>query len=169
VIAFLAHFLIVLAAWTVTIKFLFPVAYALGEGVPIATYIYLDFWWVVHLWLAWALLRWQPYTYALAIGVSTVEIAIIVTKFALFLPDPEWTIWTTNWFINKLFVLACFGLMLPYLVLYRPRRGGRTVAAPSPERARASPEMSKSDNPDPVPARAPRHGSFLDHSARRPN
>jgi hypothetical protein len=49
-----------------------------------------------HLWLAWALLRWQPYTYALAIGVSIVEIAIIVTKFALFLAEPDWTIWTTN-------------------------------------------------------------------------
>ena len=126
-IAFLAHFLIVLAAWTVTIKFLFPIAYALAEGVPLGTYIYWDFWWAIHLWLSWALLRWQPYTYALALGVSTVEIAIVVTKFALFLPDPEWTIWTTNWFINKLFVLACFLLMLPYLGIYRRR----ALAAPS--------------------------------------
>ena len=118
-IAFLAHFLIVLAAWTLTIKFLFPIAYALGQGAPIGTYIYWDFWWVVHLWLASALLRWPPYTFALAIGISTVEIAIILTKFALFLAAPEWTIWTTNWFINKLFVLACFCLMLPYFVIYR--------------------------------------------------
>src|SRR5919106_5407001 len=87
-IVFLAHFLIVLAAWTVTIKFLFPIAYALGEGAPLDTYIYWDFWWVVHLWLAWALLRWQPYAYALALGVSTVEIAIVVTKLVLFLADP---------------------------------------------------------------------------------
>lgn len=118
-IAFLAHFLIVLAAWTVTIKFLFPIAYALGHGAPVGTYIYWDFWWVVHLWLASALLRWPPYTFALAIGISTLEITIILTKFALFLAAPEWTIWTTNWFINKLFVLACFCLMLPYFVIYR--------------------------------------------------
>ena len=113
-IPFFAHTLIVLAAWTVTIKFVFPVAFAVAEGAPIGTYVYWDFWWVVHLWLAWALLHWQRYTVALAIGVSVVEIAIIVTKFALFLAAPEWTIWTTNWFINKLFVLACFGVMLPY-------------------------------------------------------
>jgi hypothetical protein len=119
VIAFLAHFLIVLAAWTVTIKFLFPIAYALRHGVPVGTYIYWDFWWVAHLWLAWALLRWQPYTYALAVCVSGVEIAIIVAKFALFLAAPKWTIWTANWFINKLFVLACFCLMLAYFGLYR--------------------------------------------------
>jgi hypothetical protein len=130
-IAFLAHFLIVLAAWTVTVKFLFPIGYALAEGAPVGTYVYWDFWWVVHSWLAWALLCWQPYTYALAIGVSAVEIAIVVTKFALFLADPNWTIWTTNWFINKLFVLACFCLMLPCFVLYRRRRRDRTFATSS--------------------------------------
>jgi hypothetical protein len=118
-IVFLAHFLIVLAAWTVTIKFLFPICYALAYGLPIGSHIYWDFWWVVHLWLAWALLRWKPYTHLLAIGVSVVEIAIVVTKLGFFLAVPEWTIWTTNWFVNKLFVLACFGLMLPYFVLNR--------------------------------------------------
>lgn len=126
---FLAHFLILLAAWTVTIKFLFPVAFALAEGAPLASYIYWDFWWVVHLWLAWALLRRPPYTIALALGVAVVEIAIIVTKFAFFLAAPEWTIWTTNWFINKLFVLACFCLMLPWLALRRRRRHERAELA----------------------------------------
>jgi hypothetical protein len=134
----LAHFLIVLAAWTVTIKFLFPIAYALGEGVPIGTHIYWDFWWVIHLWLAWALLRRPPYTYALALAVSVIEIVIIVTKFALFLSDPTWTIWTTNWFINKLFVLACFVLMLGYLALHRrsttPARPHRRERAPGRRR-----------------------------------
>jgi hypothetical protein len=125
VVAFLAHFLIVLAAWTVTIKFLFPISYAAAYGLPLGSHIYWDFWWVVHLWLAWALLRWRSYTWPAAITVSVVEIAIVVTKLALFLPAPEWTIWTTNWFINKLFVLLVFCLMLPYLVLRRRELGGR--------------------------------------------
>jgi hypothetical protein len=128
---FLAHFLIVLAAWTVTIKFLFPIAYALAQGAPLTTYIYWDFWWVIHLWLARALLRWPPYAYALALAVSVIEIAIIVTKFALFLSDPTWTIWTTNWFINKLFVLACFVLMLAYVVVHPSRERQRALAPSS--------------------------------------
>ena len=33
-IVFVAHFLIVLAAWTVTIKFLFPFAFALADRLP---------------------------------------------------------------------------------------------------------------------------------------
>jgi hypothetical protein len=123
-VTFLAHFLIVLAAWTVTIKFLFPIAYAFFAGVPLASYVYWDFWWVVHLWLAWSLLHWRPYTFAFAIAIAIAEIAIIATKFALFLAAPVWTIWTTNWFINKLFVLSCFCLMLVYLAARRYRRGG---------------------------------------------
>ncbi len=116
VLAFFAHFLVVLAAWTLTIKFAFPVAFALSEGSPLASYIYWDFWWVAHLWLAWALLRRPAYTYWLALGVSLAEIAIVVTKLSLFLLEPQWNIWDTNWFINKLFVLLCFALLLPYLL-----------------------------------------------------
>lgn len=131
-ITFLAHFLIVLAAWTVTIKFAFPVVFAWFEGVPLATYVYWDFWWVVHLWLAWALLTARSYARAAALGVAVVEILIIVTKFALFLAAPEWTIWTTNWFVNKLFVLACFVLMLLCLAwtAWRERRPAAAATAP---------------------------------------
>jgi hypothetical protein len=129
VIAFLAHFLIVLAAWTVTIKFLFPIGYAVAYGLPLGSHIYWDFWWVVHLWLAWALLHWRPYTYLAATLVSVAEIAIVVTKLTLFLAAPEWTVWTTNWFINKLFVLLVFCLMLPYLVLHRRELAGRAAQA----------------------------------------
>jgi hypothetical protein len=114
-IRFIAHFLILLAAWTLVIKFVFPIAYDASYGHPVGTHIYWDFWWVAHLWLAWALLVWQPYTYWLALIVSVVEIIIIVTKFVFFFQDPDWTIWQTNWFINKVFVLACFVLLLGYL------------------------------------------------------
>jgi hypothetical protein len=106
----------VLAAWTLVIKFAFPFAFAWYEGTPLDTYIMWDFWWVIHLWLGWALLSWQRYTYALAVSVSVVEITIISVKLKVFLGDPSWTIWTANWFTNKLFVITCFVLMLGYFV-----------------------------------------------------
>ena len=118
-IRFVAHFLFILAAWTLSIKYLFPVAYALKENVPIGTYVLWDFWWVVHIWLGWSLLHWRRYTYYFAAIVCVVEIAIVVTKFVLFLSAPEWTIWRTNWFINKVFVLACFAMLLTYLLARR--------------------------------------------------
>lgn len=113
---FIAHFLFILAAWTLTIKFVFPIAIALHEGAPLTTHIYWDFWWVIHIWLGWLLLNWRSYTFVAAAVISIAEIAIIVAKFAVFLSAPEWSIWRTNWFINKVFVLACFVLLLGYLV-----------------------------------------------------
>lgn len=131
-ITFLAHFLFILAAWTLTIKFAFPLGFALAEGVDLSTHIYWDFWWVIHIWLGWSLLNWQRYTYALAVITSFIEIAIIVTKFALFLDAPNWTLWSSNWFINKVFVLACFVIMLVYFIVERSalatRRRGRRDA-----------------------------------------
>lgn len=74
------------------IKYVFPAAYALDYGEPIGTYIFWNFWWVIHIWLGWALLTQPRYLYGLALIVSVVEIIIIITKFALFLPTPEWTV-----------------------------------------------------------------------------
>jgi hypothetical protein len=118
---FIAHFLFVLAAWTVVIKYLFPIGYALAEGSPPFTYVLLDFWPLVHVWVGWSLLHWNRWTLPLALTVSVVEIGIVVTKLVLFLSAPEWTIWRTNWFINKLFVLAVFVLLLGYIVLNASR------------------------------------------------
>ena len=118
---FLAHFLFVLAAWTVVIKYLFPVAFAVAHGLPPATHVYLDFWPAVHVWLGWALLARPRYAFALALVVALLETGIVATKFVffLFLDEPRWTIWTTNWFVNKLFVLGCFVLMLGHLAARR--------------------------------------------------
>ena len=126
---FLAHFLFVLAAWTVVIKYLFPVAWALAHGLTPATHVYLDFWPIAHVWLGWALLARPRYTYMLALVVAILEIGIVVTKFVLFLGEPEWTIWTTNWFVNKVFVLGGFCLMLGHLLARRQDYAPRSVPA----------------------------------------
>ena len=128
-VTFIAHFLFILAAWTLVIKYVFPMAYAAAEGVSLLTYVYWDFWWVVHIWLGWSLLHWRRYTYAAAVGVSVAEIAIIVTKFVSFLSAPQWTIWRTNWFINKVFVLSCFVLLLAYCLANATRLGTQSPAS----------------------------------------
>ncbi len=109
---FFAHFLFLLAAWTLVIKFILPIVWAIHEGATIQTYIYWDFWWAAHLWLGWALLTQHKFAWPGAVIISAVEILIIVTKFWLFLLDPQWTLWTMNWFVNKLFVLTCFLALL---------------------------------------------------------
>ena len=119
-VRFLAHLFLILVAWTVFIKYLFPVAFALASGEALATYVYWDLWPVAHLWLAWALWVKPGYVRLLAIAMSVVEIAIIVTLFAGFLSQPEWSIWRSNWFVNKVFVLSGFVLVLATALL-RPQ------------------------------------------------
>lgn len=109
---FLAHLLFVLTAWTIFIKYLFPMGYSLAYGEPLSRYIFWDLWPIGHVWMGWALLARPRYTRALAIVMSVIEIGIIVTFFVLFLSEPEWSIWRTNWFVNKVFVLGCFILLL---------------------------------------------------------
>ncbi len=121
---FLAHYLFVLAAWTLVIKFLFPIAWDLAYGEALGTHIYRDFWWIAHIALGWALLREPPWLRPLAWGVTLAELVIVITRLALFLRAPEWTLWQTNWFVNKLFVLGAFVLMAVWLV----RSGGRRKA-----------------------------------------
>ena len=113
-IPFLAHFLFILAAWTMVIKYIFPITFAAVHGEPLTTYVFWDLWPVAHVWMGWALLRWQSYTPYLAIAMSVIEIIIITTLFYLFLTNlnETWTIWRTNLFINKIFVLLCFLLLL---------------------------------------------------------
>lgn len=118
---FFAHWLIILAAWTLVIKFIFPLWFDAAYSLESGTHIYWDFWWVIHLWLAGAL-YWQPkYLWWLAVVVSAIEIAIIVVKFVLFFQQPEWNLWQTNWFINKVFVLACFVSLLIYCLVARDK------------------------------------------------
>ncbi len=118
-ITFLAHLLFVLAAWSIFIKYLFPIAFALAEGEALTRYIFWDLWPIAHVWLGWALLTRPSYTRWLAIIMSVVEIIIIVSMFTWFLSDPDWSIWRTNWFINKVFVLTAFALIL-VTVIRRP-------------------------------------------------
>ena len=118
-VRFFAHFLFLLAAWTLVIKFAFPAAFSWWEGVSFTEYVMWDFWWIIHIWLGWVLLHWRRYSFSLAISVSVAEIVIILYKFIIFLEDPDWTMWTANWFVNKLFVLACFCLLLGYFMKRR--------------------------------------------------
>ncbi len=127
---FLAHLLFVVAAWTIFIKYLFPPGYAWFRGEPLTRHVYWDLWPVAHIGLGWALLTRPPWTRGLALVISVAEIAIIVALFVDFLTDPEWTIWRTNWFVNKVFVLGAFILILATILL-RPgwlARAGDTNA-----------------------------------------
>ena len=83
-----------------------------------------------------ALLARPGYLFRLALVVAVVEVIIVVSKFVAFLGEPEWTIWTTNWFINKVFVLGVFVPMLAHMAL-APQEYRGAIAGPE-ARARST-------------------------------
>jgi hypothetical protein len=121
--------LVVMATWTLVIKFLAPVLYfaaevAAGrtpEGMPIMW----DFWWVAHLALAWLLWRRHAWAWAAGLVITAVEILVVISKFAIYLQAPDWSFWRLLWFTNKLYVLAFFILLLVLLLRPAARAGLR--------------------------------------------
>jgi len=118
--------LVVMATWTLVIKYLAPLLYAAAErsaGRVVAAPILWDFWWVAHLALAWLL--WNGHRLARPAGyaIAAVEIAIVLVKFVLFLRAPEWTFWRLLWFTNKIYVLGFFVVFLVALLRWRSAPG----------------------------------------------
>ncbi len=64
------------------------------------------------MWLGYALLTRPKFLLQFALVVSVAEIGIVAAKFVDFFSDPVWTVWSMNWFVNKVFVLLCFVLLL---------------------------------------------------------
>jgi hypothetical protein len=111
--------LVVMATWTLVIKFLAPFLWFVAEqsaGRPIAgPPVMWDFWWVAHLLLAWLLWRRARWAWTFGLAVAVLEVAIVITKFALYLRQPDLVFWRLLWFTNKVYVLAFFVLFLALL------------------------------------------------------
>ena len=112
----ISSWLIFIAAWTILIKFIFPVLYALHYGENFTKYIMWDFWWIAHLWLAYSFLNISRNTYFIGLIICIFELIIIIYKLYIFFIFPQWTIWETNWMINKIFVLILFIFITKILI-----------------------------------------------------
>ena len=75
-----------------------------------------DFWWIAHLWLGWSFLNISNKTYYIGLLICFLELIIIVYKLYNFFVLPSWSIWDTNWMINKVFVLILFLLITIILI-----------------------------------------------------
>ena len=105
------------AAWTLAIKYVLPVGWALWLGAPLTSFIFFwDAWWVAHLAVGWSLVRRKRGVWIYALLLALVEIAIIVAKFALFLRAPVFDFWTANWFVNKCWLLGYFAMNVGNLI-----------------------------------------------------
>lgn len=120
--------LVGMAVWTLVIKFLAPLLWAVAEraaGRAAVAPVMWDFWWVAHLALAWLLWRRHRLAWVFGVVVAVVESAIVAAKFYAYLQAPDLSFWRLLWFTNKVYVLGFFLVFLPLLL----RRGMRQALA----------------------------------------
>ena len=114
--------LVVMATWTLVVKFLAPAAWFAAEraagraaaGPPVMW----DFWWIAHLALAWMLWRRDRRAWLCGVAVAAAEVVIVAVKLAAYWQRPDLSFWRLLWLTNKVYVLAFFVLFL--VLLTRP-------------------------------------------------
>jgi hypothetical protein len=123
--------LVVMIVWTLVIKYLAPLTWFWAERLAGSERaelpIFWDFWPLAHAAMAWGLWRRTRWAWGFGLAVSLVEVAVVGTKFALWLPAPHLGFWRLLWFVNKVYVLAVFSCLA--YVLLGP---GRTAFAAHP-------------------------------------
>jgi hypothetical protein len=121
--------LVVMIVWPRVIKYLSPITWFWSERLagrdPGAAPVMWDLWPVAHAALAVALWRRTPWARGFGLAVAGVEVAVVVTKLALYLRAPVLDYWHLLWLTNKIYVLAVFACLL--YVLAGP--GRRALAA----------------------------------------
>ncbi len=115
------------AVWAIALQFVFPLLFARREGVSASAFIRWDFWWAVHLALAWQLCRPGSMTRIFAVVVTWLEIAILGVRLALFLFSDVSTFWTVSLAWNRLALVLLF-LALAFHLSFT--REGRNLGPP---------------------------------------
>lgn len=104
------------AAYTVIIKYVMPVAWAVMTRAPLDAYIYFwDAWWIAHIAVGYGLRGRKPGTWLWAFLLAAVEVIIITTKLVLFWRVPVLDFWRVNWLVNKSLLLVFFAVLLAWL------------------------------------------------------
>lgn len=112
------------AGYTVTIKYVLPVGWAVIQRVAWTRYIYFwDAWWIFHLAVGFGLQQGKKGTWYWALALTLAELVIIAVKLSMYVMDPISSFWHINWLVNKslLFVYFCF------LLVWALRRDVREV------------------------------------------
>ncbi len=111
------------AGYTLVIKYILPVGWAVIQKAPMVTYIYFwDAWWVAHIIVGRGLALAKKGIWPWAFSLSVAEIIIIAVKFFFYLKFPNLDFWHVNWFVNKTFLLIYFSVLLAWLFKQETRK-----------------------------------------------
>lgn len=104
------------AAFTLTIKYVLPVAWAVAQKAPLTAYIFFwDAWWIAHIAVGYGLLRPAKGIWVWAFLLALAEIVIIAVKLTLYFTQPFSDIWHVLWAVNKSMMLVYFVIFFGWL------------------------------------------------------
>ncbi len=110
------------AAFTLAIKYVIPIAWAIHKNTVLTSYIYFwDAWWIAHLYVGRGLLKAERGIWRWAFLLSLAEILIIAIKLAAYLRAPILDFWRLSWFVNKSLLLIFFLCLFPWLLKKQAR------------------------------------------------
>lgn len=124
----------VMIVWTLVVKYLAPLHWYWAErlagreiaGAPVMW----DLWPLAHAAMAVGLWRGARWAWPFGVAVSAVEVAVVATKFYLYLRAPQLDFWRLLWFSNKVYVIVFFACAL--YVLLGPGRAHFANAKSAP-------------------------------------
>jgi len=109
------HWLYFFAVFTLTIKYILPIGWALRQQTSWETFIYFwDAWWIIHFAVGYGLIHQKRGVWKWALALAIAEIVIIVTKFVLYLQNPNLDFWHLSWLVNKVCLLVYFCVLLAW-------------------------------------------------------
>lgn len=110
------------AAFTLMIKYVFPVTWAFYKGAPLTAFIYFwDAWWIAHLYVGRGFLKRQKGVWRWALLLTVAEILIIAVKLLAFTRAPVLDFWRLSWFVNKSLMLVFFLWLFSWLLKKKVR------------------------------------------------
>lgn len=110
------------AIWTVTIKFIIPIAWSLIWSLSLTRFILWDAWWIAHLYVGYLLIEKPHKTWPWIFVLTLTEIGVIGFKFIGFYESPVFNVWRMNWYVNKWFMLIYFVFCLEWILRDKTRR-----------------------------------------------
>ena len=119
---YFAYGLIFLISWTVGLKYMAPILWAIKQKTNLAHWIVWDAWPLAHLAVVYLFLKGRKAGWLFALAVAVAELFIIFWKLRVYFISPNPDFWRVQWAINKTVLLAYFLLMLFWLLKPYVRR-----------------------------------------------
>lgn len=113
---YFAYALAALISWTVGLKYIAPILWAIRQHASLTRWIIWDAWPLAHLAVVYFFLKGRKTGWLFALVVAVAELVVIFWKLRAYFINPNPDFWRVQWAINKTVLLAYFLLLFAWLL-----------------------------------------------------